>query len=105
MSYATRKWHCGHCGKSTNSPIEKYLYDDGASYTPLYLCPECGSQLEELEQCPACYQDYMHHGDNVCEKCHLRIKGELSRFLRQFVSCEIAELNDMTEGCGLEEFR
>lgn len=99
------RWLCRKCGRSIKRPDTRYDYDDGLVATVTHLCPKCGSDsLEELEQCPACGYGWKRKGEHVCEKCHLRLKGDLQRFARQYGPASLAELDDMLDGTGLELF-
>lgn len=99
------RWHCKNCGAEFERPLRRWLYDDGLTATPEDLCPQCASdRVEELERCPTCDGGWKRRGENVCEKCHLRLIGDVQRFARQYCPAAISELNDILEGNGLEMF-
>lgn len=99
------KWYCPDCGKVFPAPARRWLYDDGLTATPEDLCPKCGcNRVEEMERCPNCGCGWKLKTERVCLKCHLRNKGELSRFARRFSPAALADLDDLLDGNGLEMF-
>lgn len=100
-----QRWMCRQCGKICNQPTRRWDFDDGVTATATDYCPRCGStDVEELERCPVCDRGWKSKSERVCEKCHLQLLGELQRFARRFSPEALAELDDMLEGNGLEQF-
>lgn len=98
------KWYCNECGEEFAEPLRRFDYDDGAVATATDLCPHCGAiEVERMEKCPTC-PGWMKYGEKVCIKCQLRLKGDLSRFARQYLPASLAALDDLLEGNGLEMF-
>ena len=96
------RWLCSECEKEFDDVARRYDFDN----TVTYICPFCESEkIEELEPCPTpMCGGWKPIGKNVCKKCSDRLAGALGRFARQFCPAELAELNDLMEGTGLEYF-
>lgn len=98
------RWFCNACSNEFSKPLRRWTCDDGLTATPVDLCPRCGSgAVEEMEECPTC-AGWMQSGDKVCNKCRLRLRGDLQRFARQYSPAALSALDDLLEGNGLEMF-
>ena len=105
-----KRWHCNYCENEMSDPL--FIYTDAPDPMDEWCrpavpcCCYCGStNITEMDPCPACDSGYMMPGKKVCEKCHLRLKGELGRFARLFSADECEELDNIIEGNSLADFR
>ena len=99
------RWHCPGCGAAFDRPLRRWDCDDGAEATATELCPRCGcDRVERLAPCPTCEAGWRRRDEPVCEKCHLRNLGALTRFARQFAPASLADLDGILDGNGLEMF-
>lgn len=101
------RWKCGYCEAEFAEPTETWTSDIDyvLGEEPMRFCPNCGStQVTQMENCTSC-DGYKVKGEECCEKCKLRGRGELGRFVRSLPLPIVRYLDELTDGKALEEFR
>lgn len=100
-----KRYWCRECGAIVDHVIVKRWRSAECGDETVLYCPRCNGEncVEQMEPCPTC-MGWKLVTDHICEKCQLRTKNELARFLRDHSKPEREYLDDLLDGTSVEEF-
>ena len=96
---------CSNCGGYVKDPTVVIFHNSEYGADLHDPCPYCGEEgsLEEADYCEC--GNYKMKRNWCCEKCQKEAENKLGLFVRSLRKPQLAYMDDLLEGDGLESWR